>query len=130
MSRRSKASASVTTASTADQKESIGEQNGTGAQRSAYLWLTLFTLLLNGFWAVYHYQYESLPFPVNAEQAGKRGFSEVSAMTHVKYLSELGPHPVGSDALDLALQVQFFLAFPVFLILLPRFSCSKRLLLL
>lgn len=42
--------------------------------------------------------------PANAEQAGKRGFSEVSAMTHVKYLAALGPHPVGSDALDLAIQ--------------------------
>lgn len=42
--------------------------------------------------------------PLNAEQAGKRGFSEGSAMEHVKYLTRLGPHPVGSDALDLAVQ--------------------------
>lgn len=79
-----------------------------GTQRSGYLLLALFVLLMNGSWAVYHYQYESLPSPLNAEQAGKRGFSEVSAMSHVKHLAELGPHPLGSIALDRALQVHVF----------------------
>lgn len=73
--------------------------------RSAFVWLALFVLLINGSWAVYRFQYESLPPPLDAKQAGKRGFSEVSAMEHVKYLTSLGPHPVGSDALDAGLQV-------------------------
>ncbi|XP_072988907.1 uncharacterized protein [Typha latifolia] len=76
-------------------------------RRSAFLWLALFLLLLNGSWAVYHIQFESLPLPLNAEQAGKRGFSEASAMEHVKYLTGLGPHPVGSDNLDLAVKYVF-----------------------
>lgn len=73
--------------------------------RSGFLWLALLVLMLNGSWAVYHFQYESLPRPLNAAQAGKRGFSEASAMEHVKYLTALGPHPVGSDALETAVQV-------------------------
>ncbi|WOL04268.1 hypothetical protein Cni_G12989 [Canna indica] len=75
--------------------------------RSAFLWVSLFVLFLNGSWAVYHFQFESLPPPLDAEQAGKRGFSEVSALKHVKSLTKLGPHPVGSDALDLAVQYVF-----------------------
>jgi hypothetical protein len=43
--------------------------------------------------------------PLDAEQAGKRGFSEALALKHVKYLTGLGPHPVGSDPLDHAIQV-------------------------
>ncbi|KAH7662648.1 Zn-dependent exopeptidases protein [Dioscorea alata] len=74
------------------------------ALRSAFVWLALFVLLINGSWAVYRFQYESLPLPLDAKQAGKRGFSEVSAMEHVKYLTSLGPHPVGSDALDAGIQ--------------------------
>ena len=75
------------------------------ARRSGFVWLTLFAVFVYSSWSVYHYQFESLPVPLTAEQAGKRGFSEVEAMNHVKELTELGPHPVGSDALDLALQV-------------------------
>lgn len=82
------------------------EQGGKPA-RSAFLWVALFVLFLNSSWAVYHFQFESLPLPLDAEQAGKRGFSEVSALEHVKYLTKLGPHPVGSDALELAVQVLF-----------------------
>ncbi|XWS66161.1 hypothetical protein CRYUN_Cryun05aG0176200 [Craigia yunnanensis] len=74
------------------------------ARRSGFVWLTLFAVFVYSSWAVYQYQFESLPVPLTAEQAGKRGFSEVEAMKHVKELTELGPHPVGSDALDLALQ--------------------------
>ncbi|KAJ3706443.1 hypothetical protein LUZ61_010148 [Rhynchospora tenuis] len=73
-------------------------------KRSAFLWFTLLVLLINGAYAVYHIQSEGLPFPLTAEQAGKRGFSEESAMKHVKYLTSLGPHPVGSDSLDLAIE--------------------------
>lgn len=80
-------------------------------KRSAYVILALFVLVINGCWAVYHYQYEAMPVPLAADQAGKRGFSEEEAMKHVKALVGLGPHPVGSDALDLALQVSLYSCF-------------------
>ncbi|ONI23875.1 hypothetical protein PRUPE_2G213300 [Prunus persica] len=73
-------------------------------QRSPFVWLTLFLAIAYGSWSVFHYQFESLPAPLTAEQAGKRGFSEFSALEHVKALTQLGPHSVGSDALHLALQ--------------------------
>ncbi|KAK9126019.1 hypothetical protein Scep_014865 [Stephania cephalantha] len=73
-------------------------------RRSAKSWLALFALMANCCWGVYHYQYEKLPLPLNARDAGKRGFSEESAMEHVRALTQLGPHPVGSDALHHALQ--------------------------
>ncbi|PSR98898.1 Endoplasmic reticulum metallopeptidase [Actinidia chinensis var. chinensis] len=73
-------------------------------KRSAYVILALFVLVINGSWAVHHYQFESMPEPLTADQAGKRGFSEEEAMKHVKALTQLGPHPVGSDALDRAIQ--------------------------
>lgn len=75
------------------------------AKRSAHVVLTLFVLALNGAWAVYHYQFEVLPPPLTLEQVGKRGFSEYEAMKHVEELTQLGPHPVGSDALGRAVQV-------------------------
>ncbi|OMP06492.1 Peptidase M28 [Corchorus capsularis] len=74
------------------------------ARRSGFVWLTLFVMIAYSSWTVHHYQFENLPVPLTAEQAGKRGFSEEEAMKHVKALTELGPHPVGSDALDLAIQ--------------------------
>lgn len=77
----------------------------TPPRRSAVAWLGLLLVLVNCSWATYHFQYESLPAPLSPEQAGKRGFSEVSAMAHVEALTRLGPHPVGSDALDHAVQV-------------------------
>uniref|UniRef100_A0A5B7BT72 Vacuolar membrane protease n=1 Tax=Davidia involucrata TaxID=16924 RepID=A0A5B7BT72_DAVIN len=80
-------------------KDSIGI-----TKRSGYVILALFVLIINGSWAVHRYQFESMPVPLTADQAGKRGFSEKEAIKHVKALTELGPHPVGSDALDLALQ--------------------------
>lgn len=73
-------------------------------QRSSYVWLSLLLLIIYGFRAIYQQQFEKLPIPLSAEQAGKRGFSEVEALKHVKALTTLGPHPVGSDALDLALE--------------------------
>lgn len=73
--------------------------------RSAFIWVALFVLFLYSSWAVYHIQFESLPSPLTADQAGKRGFSEISALQHVKSLTGFGPHPVGSDALELAIQV-------------------------
>uniref|UniRef100_A0ACD5V4G3 Uncharacterized protein n=1 Tax=Avena sativa TaxID=4498 RepID=A0ACD5V4G3_AVESA len=73
-------------------------------RRSPFLLLGLLIIFLHGSWSVYCTQFASLPLPLDAEQAGKRGFSEASALKHVKYLSGLGPHPVGSDSLDLAMQ--------------------------
>ncbi|GMG99399.1 hypothetical protein Nepgr_001239 [Nepenthes gracilis] len=73
-------------------------------KRSSYVMLSLFVVMIYSSWGVYHYQYESLPMALTAEQASKRGFSEIEAMKHVKALANLGPHSVGSDALDLALQ--------------------------
>lgn len=74
------------------------------AKRSGYVVLALFILITQGIWAVYHYQFESLPEPLTADRVGKRGFSEEAAMKHVIELTKLGPHPVGSDALELGLQ--------------------------
>lgn len=81
------------------------------AKRSGFLILVFFVLVIYATWAVYHYQYESLPQPLSAEHAGKRGFSELEAVKHVKALTELGPHPVGSNALDSALQVYLLICF-------------------
>ncbi|MQM16602.1 hypothetical protein Taro_049558 [Colocasia esculenta] len=97
-------SSTVPESANVDQKDCQIEDGKTTLGRPATLWLALSILLVNGCWAVYHFQFESLPIPLSAEQAGKRGFSEESAMQHVKTLTRLGPHPVGSDALDLALQ--------------------------
>lgn len=77
-----------------------------GPKRSPFVWLTLFLAIVYGSWSVYEYQFESLPLPLTAEQAGKRGFSEFEALKHVKALTELGPHSLGSDALHLALEVK------------------------
>ncbi|KAG1362737.1 hypothetical protein COCNU_10G009560 [Cocos nucifera] len=104
MPRRPNTTHSTAKPSSDDEKPSSSEVENRRPKRSAFLWLALFVLLLNGSWAVHHFQFENLPLPLTAEKAGKRGFSEVSAMEHVQNLTKLGPHPVGSDALDLALQ--------------------------
>ena len=75
-------------------------------RRSSYVWLTLFVLITYGCSALYSQQFGNLPEPLTAEQAGKRGFSEIEALKHVKALTQLGPHPVASQALDSALQVK------------------------
>ncbi|CDO99744.1 unnamed protein product [Coffea canephora] len=96
---------SSTSGDTSDKK---GPQNSddvvVAAKRSTFVVLTLFVLVVNGSWAIYHYQFETLPAPLSAVQVGKRGFSELEAIKHVKALTQFGPHPVGSDALDRALQ--------------------------
>lgn len=74
------------------------------AKRSEYVILALFVLVTYGTWSVYQHQFLNLPKPLGAEEVGKRGFSEHEAIKHVKALTQLGPHPVGSDALDHALQ--------------------------
>ncbi|CAL5030978.1 unnamed protein product [Urochloa decumbens] len=79
-------------------------------RRGAYLLLGLLIVFLHGSWSVYQIQFGNLPLPLDAKQAGKRGFSEASALEHVKYLTSLGPHPVGSDSLDLAIQYVYAVA--------------------
>lgn len=79
-------------------------KNVVTAKRSGYVILALFILITQGMRTVHHYQFESLPHPLTAQHVGKRGFSEVAAMKHVEELTKLGPHPVGSDALELGLQ--------------------------
>lgn len=77
-------------------------------KRSPYVWLSLLLLTIYSFRAIYQQQFENLPIPLSAEQAGKRGFSEAEALKHVKALTSLGPHPVGSDELDVAVEVNPF----------------------
>ncbi|RLM65061.1 endoplasmic reticulum metallopeptidase 1 [Panicum miliaceum] len=79
-------------------------------RRGAYLLLGLLIVFLHGSWSVYRIQFGNLPLPLDAKQAGKRGFSEASALEHVKYLTSLGPHPVGSDSLDIATQYVYAVA--------------------
>lgn len=74
-------------------------------RRSGKVWISLLILISYFSWAVYKYQHANLPHPLTAQQAGKRGFSEIEAMKHVSALTQFGPRPVSSDALDLALQV-------------------------
>lgn len=104
---------SATSGETGNQENSGGKGNNIPedknvvlmAKRSSYVILALFVLVIYGAWGVYHYQFESLPAPLTLEHVGKRGFSEYEAMKHVKALTQLGPHPVGSDALESALKV-------------------------
>ncbi|PKU60911.1 hypothetical protein MA16_Dca015455 [Dendrobium catenatum] len=84
--------------------EVSNDQKANRTNRTGSLWLSLVVLLLNGSWAIYYFQYNNLPMPLTAEQAGKRGFSEALSLVHVKNLTGFGPHPVGSDTLDLAIQ--------------------------
>ncbi|KAI0493455.1 hypothetical protein KFK09_023571 [Dendrobium nobile] len=84
--------------------EVSNDQKANRTNRTGSLWLSLVVLLLNGSWAIYYFQYNNLPMPLTAEQAGKRGFSEALSFLHVKNLAGFGPHPVGSDTLDLAIQ--------------------------
>jgi hypothetical protein len=76
--------------------------------RSGSVWIILSAVIIYSCYSVHYYQFENLPSPLTAEQAGKRGFSEIQAIKHVKALTDFGPHPVGSDSLDLALQVYLF----------------------
>ncbi|CAA0825312.1 Zn-dependent exopeptidases superfamily protein [Striga hermonthica] len=96
---------------TKNQENSTGRVNTTlkdqnlvlAAKRSSFVIFALLVLAVYGAWGVYHYQFERLPIPLSSQQVGKRGFSEHEALKHVKALARLGPHPVGSDALESAL---------------------------
>lgn len=74
------------------------------AKRSNYVILALFVAAVYGSWFVYEQQYLNLPTPLGAQHVGKRGFSEHEAIQHVIALTQFGPHPVGSPALNHALQ--------------------------
>lgn len=74
------------------------------AKRSTYVILALFVVGIYGSWFVYEHQFLNLPKPLGAQQVGKRGFSEHEAIQHVIALTQFGPHPVASPALDHALQ--------------------------
>lgn len=80
---------------------------GGNSKRSSISWLALFFIIAYSCSAIYKYQFQNMPLPLTADQAGKRGFSEIEAFSHVKALTEVGPHPVGSEALNQALQVGF-----------------------
>ncbi|KAL2922776.1 Formamidopyrimidine-DNA glycosylase [Bienertia sinuspersici] len=97
------------------------------SNRSSFVMLTLCALIIYSSWSVYHYQFDGLPVPLSAEQAGKRGFSELESMKHVKALAQLGPHSVGSDALDHAVQV-CFLRYDVYLLNCAAVTCQMLLL--
>ncbi|EOA19920.1 hypothetical protein CARUB_v10000170mg [Capsella rubella] len=73
-------------------------------KRSGKVWFSVLILVIYFSWAVYSYQHGNLPKPLTSKQAGKRGFSEIEAMKHVKALTQFGPHPVSSDALVHALE--------------------------
>ncbi|CAM6082858.1 unnamed protein product [Calypogeia fissa] len=74
-----------------------------GSFGAAVEWLLMVVLMLYVCHLVNVYQSESLPAPLSKEQAGPRGFSEVTAREHIMSLVEFGPHPVGTEALDKAL---------------------------
>jgi len=89
---------------TREKSTSIEAATKRSPAKAALNWAALLFVLINSSWLVYHFQYERLPWPQTPDQAGKRGFSEVRAIGHVKALTKLGPHPVGSDALDQAVK--------------------------
>lgn len=80
-------------------------------RRSGKVWFSVLILITYSSWVVYNYQHGNLPHPLTAQQAGKRGFSEIEAIKHVKALTQFGPHPVSSDALVHALEVCLFMVF-------------------
>ncbi|KAL9419093.1 hypothetical protein AB3S75_036945 [Citrus x aurantiifolia] len=103
----SSSSASKSEPQASDEQIKTGSSNDIhvrSAKRSGLAWTVAFAAFVYATYGVYYYQYEHMPPPLTADQAGKRGFSEFEAIKHVKALTELGPHPVGSDALDRALQ--------------------------
>jgi hypothetical protein len=80
-----------------------------GPKRAALDWLAMLVVVTYVAWIVYYYTADVLPNPLSEAVAGKRGFSEERAYRHVRKLSELGPHPVGSDALQRGVQVSISL---------------------
>jgi hypothetical protein len=78
-----------------------------GALGAALEWLLMVVLMAYIFYLVKKYQSDKLAVPLSLEEAGSRGFSEIAAKEHISALVELGPHPVGTKALDKALMVVY-----------------------
>ncbi|KAI5081712.1 hypothetical protein GOP47_0001455 [Adiantum capillus-veneris] len=91
-------------AATAEQAADLPPSPLRTSRQAALLFAALLFLIFQASWFVYFFQYLRLPVPLSASDAGKRGFSEHRAYSHVKFLTALGPHPVGSQALDKALE--------------------------
>lgn len=108
-----------------DQKDAGAKVRVNSPRRSPFVFLTLFALTVYSSWSVYQHQFQSLPAPITAEQAGKRGFSEIEALKHVQALTDLGPHSVGSDALDLALEVHNSIHAVLHTRYLMKFRCES-----
>ncbi|AED92872.1 Zn-dependent exopeptidases superfamily protein [Arabidopsis thaliana] len=85
-------------------KDALDKEVQADVKRSGKVWLSVLILITYSSWFVYNYQLGNLPKPLTAKQAGKRGFSEIEAIKHVKALTQFGPHPVSSDALVHALE--------------------------
>ncbi|OAE27479.1 hypothetical protein AXG93_3911s1620 [Marchantia polymorpha subsp. ruderalis] len=79
----------------------VSEKNTRGA---AFEWLLMLVLVGYAAWVTYYFQVEQLPPPLSGIGAGIPGFAEERAYEHVFALSNLGPHPVGTSALDDAIQ--------------------------
>lgn len=107
--RRETASASSKGSSSGEASEEESSSNGAeirttayvgNPRRSSFVWLALLLIITYCCSSIYHYQFQSMPVPLTAEEAGKRGFSEIETFKHVRALTQLGPHPVGSEALQ------------------------------
>lgn len=108
--RRETASASSKGSSSGEASEEESSSNGAeirttayvgNPRRSSFVWLALLLIITYFCSSIYHYQFQSMPVPLTAEEAaGKRGFSEIETFKHVRALTQLGPHPVGSEALQ------------------------------
>ncbi|KAL2653871.1 hypothetical protein R1flu_021999 [Riccia fluitans] len=71
---------------------------------AAVEWLLMLLLVGYAGWVIFYYQAGQLPMPLSAAEGGILGFSEERAFGHVYNLANLGPHPIGSKALDNAFQ--------------------------
>jgi len=92
-------------------KDALDKEVQADVKRSGKVWLSVLILITYSSWVVYNYQLGNLPKPLTEKQAGKRGFSEIEAIKHVKALTQFGPHPVSSDALVHALEVLFLFSY-------------------
>jgi hypothetical protein len=72
---------------------------------AALVWLATLVGVSSVAWLIYNHTANVLPKPVSEDAAGKDGFSEERALRHVKFLTDLGPRPVGSSALHHGVQV-------------------------
>jgi hypothetical protein len=88
------------TTTTTPRRRKFGLQSG-----AALVWLATLVGVSSVAWLIYYHTANVLPTPVSEDAAGKDGFSEERALRHVKCLTDLGPRPVGSIALQRGVQV-------------------------